>query len=40
MNINSSLATGEIMDKIPQKESPCGNRGRLPKLTAYEKIDY
>jgi hypothetical protein len=24
--------------KIPQKKSPCRNRGRLPKLTAYEKI--
>jgi hypothetical protein len=23
-----------------KKEGPCRNKGRLPKLTAYEKIDF
>ena len=27
-----------IYNKIPHKKGPCRNRGRLPKLTAYEKI--
>jgi len=26
--------------RFGQKRSPCRNRGRLPKLTAYEKIYY
>jgi hypothetical protein len=28
-----------LLSKIRKKEGPCRNRGRLPKLTAYEKIE-